>query len=389
LLCVLTACAGTEQSTRSLVRDSAGVLIVERSDVFWPAGKEWRISAIPIVSIGEVEGPPAFRFHRIQDVVRFEDGSIAVADGSQEIRFFDAAGAHIRSVGRNGEGPGEYRAISLFKRYGQDSLLVWDEALRRGTLLGRDGGLGRTFAGPGFQETFYFFLDTFADGSLLGVVAQGVTHTDTARTEVRRTMATYFRFRTTGEVDTIGRFLDGESFIRMSDRLDVIPMPFGFSASTAVYGDRVYYGWSETYDIRSYDSAGGLLRVLRLARAPQELTAAMRDSFVERQISRLRDEDARRRRLALYQAVPYHDRLPAFSALKVDAEANLWVANYARPGQDRSRWTIFNEDGEVLGSIATPPRFTLQQIGSDHLVGVARDSLDVERVVILPLMKSQ
>ena len=36
---------------------------------------------------------------------------VLVADRSQEIRYFDAAGQHVRSLGGQGSGPGEFRSV--------------------------------------------------------------------------------------------------------------------------------------------------------------------------------------------------------------------------------------------------------------------------------------
>ena len=50
-------------------------------------------------------------FSTVRGVGRLSDGSVAVLDRlSAEIRIFDANGRHVRSMGRRGEGPGEFRS---------------------------------------------------------------------------------------------------------------------------------------------------------------------------------------------------------------------------------------------------------------------------------------
>lgn len=50
-------------------------------------------------------------------------------------------------------------------------------------------------------------------------------------------------------------------------------------------------------------------------------------------------------------------------------------------------WSVFATDGSWLGTVATPPYFTISEIGSDYLLGVHRDELGVERVRRYRLVK--
>jgi sugar lactone lactonase YvrE len=71
----------------------------------------------------------------------------------------------------------------------------------------------------------------------------------------------------------------------------------------------------------------------------------------------------------------------------VDAEGNLWVADYRRPGDDQPRWTVFDPTGAMLGVVETPERFSIHQIGSDFVLGSWADDMDVEHVRLYRLIK--
>ena len=109
LALALAGAAGPAESQEITIRsDSAGVEIVtsdpSRSDATCTLGDE------PIFRVGNDEGDEAQWFSTIRGVGRLSDGSVAVIDdASAEIRIFDAAGRHLRSMGRHGEGPGEFR----------------------------------------------------------------------------------------------------------------------------------------------------------------------------------------------------------------------------------------------------------------------------------------
>ena len=80
---------------------------------------------------------------------------------------------------------------------------------------------------------------------------------------------------------------------------------------------------------------------------------------------------------------------PAYSKLLIDITGNIWAAGYyPRTGPEGpTEWQVFAPDGQWLGLVRTPARFTVLEIGVDYLLGVFRDDLDVEHVQLLGLAK--
>jgi hypothetical protein len=107
------ACAGGDAPpdgpgvTRS---DSAGITIVETTRPAWETGESWMLDREPQLVIGRLEGEAPYLFGEARGAVRLDDGSIAVVDNqARELRWFDPTGKFVRSVGRPGEGPEEFR----------------------------------------------------------------------------------------------------------------------------------------------------------------------------------------------------------------------------------------------------------------------------------------
>ena len=99
---------GSPQDAR--VRDSAGVKLItdavsDRIHV--------RLSTVPVLSIGVIEGPEALMFSNVKSAAWNADGNLVIADlGSGQIRTFSSEGELLRTLGRAGKG----RASSGFER---------------------------------------------------------------------------------------------------------------------------------------------------------------------------------------------------------------------------------------------------------------------------------
>ena len=63
------------------------------------------------------------------------------------------------------------------------------------------------------------------------------------------------------------------------------------------------------------------------------------------------------------------------------------MADYASPWSVPRAWTILAPEGRWLGSVEMPPGFTPIQLREDRILGVERDDLGVERVVLRELLR--
>jgi hypothetical protein len=109
-----------------------------------PSLEQWAIGAEPLVDLGGEDVPEEEALFRVESAYRLRDGRIIVADGgSTSLKVFDETGMMLRTIGRSGDGPGEFRGINQFERLSGDSLAVWDFAQARLTVFDADGNLGR------------------------------------------------------------------------------------------------------------------------------------------------------------------------------------------------------------------------------------------------------
>ena len=93
------------------------------------------------LSIGVLEGEEEEMFGRISDIAVDEVGGIYVFDGqAPALRYYDAEGNYVRTLGGEGEGPGEYRDASLGLVIRSDGRLIMrDPRNRRLNVYNPDG----------------------------------------------------------------------------------------------------------------------------------------------------------------------------------------------------------------------------------------------------------
>jgi hypothetical protein len=127
----LGACAGDDGIDRG-ASERASAVVVDNRRLF----REWSVSPEPVLRIGVSDGAPSYQFYRVRFAARLQDGRMVVVDGSScEIRWYDASGRHRASVGRRGEGPGEFRDIRSGVLTAGDTLVVHDVRNQRVTWL--------------------------------------------------------------------------------------------------------------------------------------------------------------------------------------------------------------------------------------------------------------
>jgi hypothetical protein len=102
----------------------------------------WTVSPEPMLRIGQDEGETPYLLAGVSFAARLSDGRVVVANGmSSELRYFDPAGRFLGSVGRRGDGPGEFQVFRRVLLLSPDTLLVYDSGLRRLTKLAPDGSV--------------------------------------------------------------------------------------------------------------------------------------------------------------------------------------------------------------------------------------------------------
>lgn len=383
LLVACLACGSGPEGRGTVVRDSAGVRVVESTAATEFPGGNWTVTGVPALDLGVVEGASPFVFQYVVGATRLDDGRVIVADaGFGELRCFSPEGDHAWTAGGLGEGPGEFRVLDWVRPFGPDSLVAYDRSLRRITVFDRNGAVGRTVnVRPPNSALSPTVMGVLADGSLILRAAPHVTP-NTVSPGINQWEELVLRYTPHGQlVDTIATVLGSEYLaLVVAGRRNILPRPFSPHSVVAVSSDRVYVAYTGDYTIAEYDLAGTLQRLVRLVAPNHPVTAAHRELYAQNWLAETDAESDRSRIRRLLEIAPFPDALPAFSSILIDADGHLWVENYRVPGELRIVYSVFDVDRGLLTTVAVPEGLRVSEVGRDYVLGRWQDSLDVAHV---------
>jgi hypothetical protein len=193
------------------------------------------------------------------------------------------------------------------------------------------------------------------------------------------------------EADTVATVLGSESWVVSGgsgkDRFATIwGVPLGPSSAYTAHDSLIYVGDNVRYGISVLRPDGSLVRSIRRAGEPPPVTddmlARVKADFLEDVPPEQLAEQT-----AIWDNFPRHERMPAYDDFTVDPDGNLWVMRARVLRSDPATADIFDSSGRLLGAVALPANFTPFEIGSDYLLGIWRDEMDLQHVRMYSIRK--
>jgi len=372
--------------------DSGGITIVTNRG---GAGDRARWRTEPRLTIGEVNGPDEYAFGRIADVDANARGDLYVLDRQARLaRVYGADGRYRFRLGGGGEGPGELSEQTTTIRVAPyDSVAILDYWQRRLNVYAPTGEHARTVPLALGRPGPYDF-HRVRDGRLL----------------VR-----WFTYN----VDAEGRFVQWDALLastRGDSAFDTL-MVFAYTPPAVgdlnallrpVFTNAAFYDvladgsiiWSalEHDQLTIHDQHGSLRRIIR------------NDGWRRRAL----EAEDRRALESVYRAgtdggdapfpdnIVFPDTTPSITAIRASPDGGFWVQRMGPPANTEpdalffsvepgllggSVWEVHDADGVWYATVEVPRRFRVTRVRDSTVIGVQRDDLDVERVVVLRVLR--
>lgn len=398
LLLFAAACADAGGPASFVVRDSAGIRIVESHRPEWDITGGWSLSAEPMLQIGERDGGEELQFFNVTGGLRFSDGRIAILNsGSNTVRIFGEGGGFITEFGGSGDGPGEFRSLSSIHALHGDTVLIWDVRRPGFSLFTSSGGFIRSerLAPPGSERLSA--LEPLSDGRLVvNTYASPLTQGGDRAVGIYRDLAPLFLFDRNGELlDTVGVFPSTESaLMRVAGQALFGPAPFPKTTWIAVKENSIYVGTANAMEISVLNSDGTVEAVFRYPEADLVVRQEDRDWWGSRMAEMpmamtgrsITPEDQQMLEMVL-AALVFPETRAAYSELRMDRTGSVWLrtGRHFLTAAPSKEWTVFSEEGVLLGTLSLPERFEVLEFGEDYALGVWKDEMDVEFVRVYSL----
>lgn len=373
----ILGCGNASPGMDTAVRvDSSGVELVANGPEDRVLGWEFeRVLALG----GADDGPESF-FNVLEAGVRFGPaGRIYVLDaGNHRVRVFDASGDHIRSIGREGGGPGEFRFPGSLTVDAWGSITVYDFGQRAWIRFDSSGA--------------------FLDQSPEPRAVTGPVHA----TSGGRVFAARHRDADTGEVDlAIYRAVPGDTTEMLRVSLPeprsimyqscgvALSLPPFFAGSPAwdARAGRFVVAESPYYSARVFDASTEVRRVRR-AIEPQEGTRerALRElgegedwQIGGRPCTVPPEEVIEQRGVA--------ERIPLIDDVALAPDGWLWVRRQV-VGEEAGPVDVFDETGEYVGTLSSDMPWPLDFAANDRFLALETNEFDVQRVVVYEVRRN-
>lgn len=377
------------------VVDSAGVRLVHNAgEALWGPGAGWAFEES--LRIGSLDGPVEYQFGAVAGVDIDSRGRIWVLDQqTQEVRVFDGSGGYLRTMGGPGSGPGELSmgAAGIFVGPG-DTILVPDLLNSRVTRFTSDG---EGVTGIPIQMTAGIPVrwELRDDGRLLAQL-RGMAVPGMAALEGGDPVVAY---------DTDGTVVDTAL---------VLPQGQTFSATGGAPRIRLFeseplwdlgpggtLAWAVNDEFRIHRGAlgGPDATVVTLPHERREVTETDR-TVIRRAIRELLQSQGIPPQAVepVLESIEFGDRFPAMANLLIGPRETILVQRSQTPEQMQAlaeagtldiqslgspTWDVFDAEGRYLGPVEFPGRFVPIEQHGDGFVGIDRDELDVQSVVLL------
>jgi hypothetical protein len=356
-----------------------------------PAGSPataWTVDDSAVLRIGETDADPLVM---VTGAVSLPGGGVAIADaGARGVYVFDAHGRRVRTLGREGRGPGEFTHPSWLGLRG-DTLRVWDMVQARLTLFDTAGTLIRTEPPITDLGSFPRVAGEFADGSLLLLG----TASEAWRMGAFRDSLLLVRVNLPqGTRDTLGTVPGDEQFgSRSADGRvsETTTLPFGRRTVVAVRGERIYVGSGVTPNIESSMDGRAWSKAASLPPGRRRVTRDDIDAYWARLITRGARGGSGR---TPPEGLTYPSEYPPYNDLVAAADGDLWVGTPSRPGEwsHGARWMVFAPDATLRGTVLVPGRSRVLEIGKGWILVAETDADDrqlVSRYRLSPLTLPQ
>jgi hypothetical protein len=335
------------------------------------SAQPWSIEPAPVLDISDssATAQPALLYPR--GAALLSNGVIAVADQhAPGVRFFDSTGRLLKTVGREGRGPGEFVTTAWLGQCGRDSVFVWDYMQGRMSVIDTAGRIVREY----MPQPSAAVMSCTRSGRF-AIFSQPEDASARLSDVTARSSATLWIGDAYGDSLTV---------------VGVLPLAenrtLGKITQFAITDQHLFVGTADSAFLDVYNLEGRHVSVLPILTSPRPATEQHYHRALDVALAMFNDADYRDQLRTRMQRLPMPEFLPLYTGLIADTENVLWLTLSA-PGDSVTRFHALSEDGRLLADLEIPAELILFEAGPDYLLGAVQDNDYVHHLVMYRLKR--
>ena len=310
--------------------------------------KSGKVRFIPVLTIDDTSMPEDTFFESVIDVVCDNDGYVYVCDSrANNIKKFDSSGNFIKTIGREGQGPGEFNRPSRIA-ITNGRLFVWDSRNMRLCVLSPDGEFIKSLT-ISIEERPQQIIALSNGDLVIAVEKFDIRERDKPQDYIIDIYSPNLEKKKTVYSHQIWR----NKYIKKGNRFGNVPQPF----SPLICWDvsptgKIIVGNSENYEIGVYDSQKGKIFSFVHKYEPIKVTDKDKEKFfasmgtVSEGVMKMGANEFTRK------ITEFPKFKPAFRRIKVDSEGNILVMCYRKnPNEEGKFFDAFDSQGNYFGNV--------------------------------------
>ena len=310
-----------------------------------------------------------------------DGGGLAVANaGAMEVLLLTGDGSLARRVGGQGEGPGEFMAVtSLIKT--PAGFLVYDARLGRINEFTEEGDFV-TSAALSSQSRVADLkpLARSPGGEMLAIL--GALRVFSDRDEVRRDITPLLVFRGSDAAPDTLELLPAKEWSYSVTEIMSFRNETAFGRDAVAFGfeDRAIIGDTDSLDLSVRLADGRVTRRIRGGAGERRVSADEMRAWKDAQLAELGPDPPE----PLVTAIEgiHTETYPAFATALLGPDEVVWVGLQSRWGDTERTWLIVQPDGQLRGNIQLPAEAIVLAVDVQRFAVQQRDALDVEDIQV-------
>jgi len=314
------------------------------------------------LSIGNEEDEN-YVFYRARGISVDSEGNILVLDaGNNRIQKYDKDGKYLQSIGKQGQGPGEFERPSTLYLDTDDNIYVEDSGSKV-IIFDKEGEFKNTITLTEFTRPIMRELGVTKEGNLIAqTMSRGERKSDmpmdydsffnidliNSDGAIIKTLAS-FRWERSGVIRTERTIIGTNNLC--TPRLCLCP----------INEDLAIYGYSIDYSLFAINGKGEAVYIIKKDEPPQPVTGAEKEKVIDRRM-RAQKENERMPQISRSKyasALKFPKHKPFFERIIKDDKDRIYVEKFEFifNRSDIADFDIFSKDGYYLYKAKLPVQY--------------------------------